>query len=345
MIHSPLPSIGIPALAQTASDIDSPIAPTAQTPQPVAFGLIGVAGYIAPRHLAAIRDTGNQLLAATDPHDSVGILDSYFPESRFFTEIERFDRFLEMQRYQERPAEYLSICSPNYLHDAHVRLALRLKANAICEKPLVINPWNLEQLTELEQEHGKQVFNVLQLRLHPAVRSLKQALESEKNRTRREVCLTYITRRGSWYHSSWKGQEDKSGGLGMNIGIHFFDLLLWLFGPSQRSLVHCIQEGKMSGVLELEGARVRWLLSVNEDDLPASVRQKGGFAYRSLSVDGEEVDLSAGFTDLHTEVYRDILAGGGFSISDARPSVELVYNIRNSRETSAGNLAHPLLHV
>lgn len=313
--------------------------------RPVNFALVGAAGFIAPRHLKAIRDTKNTLLAAVDPHDSVGVLDSYFPESRFFTEIERFDRFLDKQRHQRDlvPVEYVSICSPNYLHDAHVRLALRNHAHAICEKPLVVNPWNLEQLRELEDEYDRRVFTVLQLRQHPAVRSLKEQLEREGNRTRRDVCLTYITRRGRWYHHSWKGVEEKSGGLVMNIGIHFFDLLLWLFGSMQRSLVHQLSPTRVSGCLELEWARVRWFLSIDENDLPAEVREKGGFAYRQLEIDGEDLDLSTGFTDLHTEVYRDILQGGGFGIEDARPSIELVYNVRYSRETGANGLAHPLL--
>jgi UDP-N-acetyl-2-amino-2-deoxyglucuronate dehydrogenase len=312
---------------------------------PVNFALIGAAGFIAPRHLKAIRDTGNELLAAVDPHDSVGILDSYFPESRFFTEIERFDRFLDKQRHsrEAEPVQYVSICSPNYLHDAHIRLALRNHAHAICEKPLVINPWNLEQLHELEEEYQRRVYTVLQLRRHPAVCSLKEQIEREPSRTRRNVCLTYITRRGRWYRHSWKGVEEKSGGVVMNIGIHFFDLLLWLFGSMQRSLVHQLSPTRASGCLELEWARVRWFLSTDESDLPAEVARQGGIAHRCLEIDGEDLDLSAGFTDLHTEVYRDILRGGGFGIEDARPSIELVYNIRYSRETAANGMAHPLL--
>ena len=322
--------------------------PTSQTtPETTGrnFALIGVAGFIAPKHLKAIRDTGNQLAAAMDPHDSVGILDSYFPETRFFTEFERFDRFLEKQRRQKdtKPVEFLSICSPNYLHDAHVRLALRVQANAICEKPLVINPWNLEQLCELEQEYQRRIYTVLQLRLHPAVQALKRSLQAEANRSRREVCLTYITRRGAWYHHSWKGAEEKSGGLVMNIGIHFFDLLLWLFGPVQRSLLHQATPSRLAGYLELEGARVRWFLSLDVNDLPAEVRKKGGYAHRSITIDGQELDLSAGFTDLHTQVYRDILAGGGFGIEDARPAIDLVHMVRYSREAPANEFAHPLL--
>lgn len=312
---------------------------------PIHFALIGAAGFIAPRHFKAIRDTGNTLVAAVDPHDSVGILDSYFPEARFFTEIERFDRFLDKQRHSRElePVQYVAVCSPNYLHDAHIRLALRNHAHAICEKPLVINPWNLEQLREIEEEYGRRVYTVLQLRYHPSVLALKRQLDGSGNRTHHEVCLTYITRRGRWYQYSWKGIEEKSGGLVMNIGIHFFDLLLWLFGPMRRSLVHQLTPVRASGCLDLEWARIRWFLSISQDDLPAEVRRQGGFAYRRLEIDGVDLDLSTGFTDLHTEVYRDILRGGGFGIEDARPSIELAYNVRCSRETAANGLVHPLL--
>jgi UDP-N-acetyl-2-amino-2-deoxyglucuronate dehydrogenase len=334
-------------MIENAADVaQSQSAQVARHPStPKNFALIGAAGFIAPKHLKAIRDTGNRLVAAVDPHDSVGILDSYFPDSRFFTEIERFDRFLEKQRRNPsaKPVDFVSICSPNYLHDAHVRLALRLKAHAICEKPLVINPWNLEQLSELESEQERRVYTVLQLRLHKVVRELKRSFENEANRQRRNICLTYITRRGSWYHSSWKGNMEKSGGVAMNIGIHFFDLLLWLFGSMQRSLVHVSTAAKMSGCLELEWARVQWLLSVDENDLPLHVRQRNGHAWRSITIDGEEIDLSEGFTDLHTEVYRDILAGGGFGIRDAAPGIDLVYNIRNTVPSPANGTAHPLL--
>ena len=309
------------------------------------FALIGVAGYIAPRHLKAIRDTGNVLLGTVDPHDAVGVLDSYFPEARFFTEIERFDRFLERQRRQagREAVEFVTVCSPNYLHDAHVRLALRVGAHAICEKPLVINPWNLDQLQELEQEYERRIYTVLQLRHLPIVRELRESLQRETHRSRREIELTYITRRGRWYHHSWKGSEEKSGGLAMNIGIHFFDLLLWLFGRVERNLVHQNSPSRLSGCLELEYARVRWFLSVDGDDLPRTVREQGGYAHRSITIDGQELDLSAGFTDLHTEVYRQILSGRGFGIADARPSIELVYQVRQSRESAANGLAHPMV--
>lgn len=308
---------------------------------PSHFALIGTAGFVAPRHLKAIRDTGNKLLAACDPHDSVGILDSYFPQAKFFTEIERFDRFLEKQRRGAQPVDYVTICSPNYLHDAHVRLALRVHAHALCEKPLVINPWNLDQLSELEAEHGRRVYTVLQLRLHPNIVALKQRLAAAPAK-RHDVCLTYITPRGSWYLTSWKGSEEKSGGLAMNIGVHFFDVLLWLFGPMQRNLVHLAEPTRMAGALELERASVRWYLSVESSDLQAAPRD-GGPAHRSLTIDGEEVDFSTGFTDLHTAVYSDLVAGGGFGIADARPSIELVYAVRTSRSVPAGDSAHPFV--
>lgn len=313
---------------------------------PRRFALIGAAGYIAPRHLQAIHDTGSELVAAVDPHDSVGILDRYFPDARFFTEIERFDRHLERLRRDpnEQPVEYISVCTPNYLHDAHVRLAFRLKAHAICEKPLVISPWNLDQLEELEQEHQRRVFTVLQLRLHPAVQALKAALDADTSGQRKDISLTYVTARGSWYKSSWKGSEEKSGGLAMNIGVHFFDALLWLFGPMQRSSVHIANGVRLAGSLELERATVRWYLSVDRNDLPEHVRARGGSAFRALTIDGEDVDFSEGFTDLHTEVYRDILSGGGYGIEDARPAIELVHTIRTSREVPAsGGRAHAMV--
>ena len=309
------------------------------------FALIGAAGYIAPKHIHAIAETGNRLVVALDPHDSVGILDRFFPEASFFTEVERFDRFLERQRRDAdgTPVDFVSICSPNYLHDAHARLAMRVGADAICEKPLVITPWNLDQLSEIADEYQRRVFTVLQLRMHPEVKRLKQEMAETTNGSRRDICLTYITRRGKWYHHSWKGIEEKSGGLVMNIGIHFFDFLLWIFGGVERSCVHVSQPGRLAGVLELERARVRWFLSVAERDLPENVRREGGYAYRSLTLDGEELDLSAGFTDLHTEVYRDILSGGGYGINEARPAVEVAYQIRTSTVVKPNRFAHPFL--
>jgi UDP-N-acetyl-2-amino-2-deoxyglucuronate dehydrogenase len=310
------------------------------------FALIGAAGYIAPRHLKAIYDTGNRLLAATDPNDSVGILDRHFPDTRFFPEIERFDRYLEKIRRQSEKdrVHYVSICSPNYLHDAHVRLALRVHAHAICEKPLVINPWNIDALADLEAEFGYRVYTVLQLRLVPALVQLKTSLERGTRRDKADVCLTYITRRGLWYHASWKGDEAKSGGLAMNIGVHFFDLLLWLFGSYERSELHLKRTDKLAGFLELERATVRWFLSVDKYDLPNGFLEQGKPAYRSLTVDGEEIEFSSGFTDLHTEVYRDILAGRGFGLREVKPSIELVYRIRTSEEQHTGGaIAHPKL--
>lgn len=307
------------------------------------FAMTGVAGFIAPRHLKAIRDTGNTLVAAVDPHDSVGLLDSYFPEARFFTEPERFERFLEKRRFQgdDQRIHYVSICSPNYLHDAHIRMALREKAHAICEKPLVINPWNLDPLAELEAETGCNIYTVLQLRLHPPLVALQQQLAGRRDKAK--VVLTYVTRRGRWYDISWKGLEEKSGGVAMNIGIHFFDLLMWLFGPVEKSVVHLRDKRRMAGALELERASVLWFLSVDWDDIPAAYRQNGKYAFRSITVDGEEVEFSEGFGDLHTRVYENVLAGHGFGIADARPSIELVYTVRTSDVTPNTRDAHPFL--
>lgn len=296
------------------------------------FALVGAAGFVAPRHMRAIRDSGGQLLAVADPHDAVGIVDEFFPNVKYFREIERLDRFLEKLRRRD-PAErvhFVSICSPNYLHDAHVRLALRVRAHAICEKPLVIKPWNLDPLRELEAETGCRIHTVLQLRLHPAIVELRRKLQERPPRTRAEIELTYVTRRGPWYHLSWKGDEEKSGGLVANIGIHFFDMLIWLFGPPERAVVHLRDPRCAAGCLDLERARIRWFLSVSAADLPATAVEKGAAAYRSLTIDGEEVDFSSGFADLHTLVYRDILSGGGFGTEDARPSIEAVHMIRES---------------
>lgn len=309
------------------------------------FGLIGAAGYIAPKHIKAIHDTGNALVAATDPHDCVGRLDSMFPDARFFTEIERFDRYLEKCRLSdsENRVKYVSICSPNYLHDAHVRLALRVKADAICEKPLVISPWNLDALEELQEEHGQRVYSVLQLRLIPSLIKLKQELETQSDTQRADICLTYITRRGRWYDASWKGSHEKSGGVAMNIGIHFFDLLHWLFGDVEQSEVHISQKRKMAGVLDLERARVRWFLSTDANDLPESVVENGGYAYRSMTYEGQEIEFSGGFTELHTRVYEEILAGRGTGIQETRPAIELAHTINRSDVTSSLSGAHPFV--
>ncbi len=309
------------------------------------FGLIGAAGYIAPKHLKAIHDTGNQLVAAVDPHDCVGKLDGFFPQARFFTEIERFDRYLEKCRRgdEENQIKYVSICSPNYLHDAHVRLALRVKADAICEKPLVISPWNLDALEDLESEHGCRVHSVLQLRLLPSLLKLREELQEQVARERADVCLTYITRRGRWYDASWKGTHEKSGGVAMNIGIHFFDLLHWLFGEAEQSKVHLHGSRKMAGCLEFERAKVRWFLSTDADDLPDQVVEEGGFAYRSMTYEGQEIEFSGGFTDLHTRVYEEILAGRGTGIREARPSIEIAHSINNSETELSLVDAHPLV--
>lgn len=280
--------------------------------------------------MKAIKDTNNALVAAMDPFDSVGIIDSYFPESRFFTEIERFDRHLEKLRRNDKKVDYVSICSPNYLHDSHIRLALRLKAHAICEKPLVINPWNLDALQELENEYDTSVYTILQLRLLPSMIALKQKLESQQNREKVEINLKYITRRGQWYHTSWKGNEDKSGGVAMNIGIHFFDLLIWLFGDVNQLQVNLRQRDKVAGKLELDWATVNWHLSTDASDLPESAKKEGKYAYRSMTLEGEEIEFSNGFTDLHTTSYKEILNGNGFRILDAKKSVELVYRVRTA---------------
>lgn len=309
------------------------------------FALLGAAGYVAPKHLKAIRETGNSLVAAADPHDSVGILDSFFPDARFFTEIERFDRHLEKlrRRGEQSRVHYVSVCTPNYLHDAHVRLALRTSAHAICEKPLVISPWNLDQLAELEAESDSNVFVVLQLRNHASIQKLREELQQAGSGRRHEVDLTYITRRGAWYHRSWKGSPEKSGGLTMNIGIHFFDMLMWLFGPVSQLAVHLDREDKAAGVLELERATVRWYLSVDRDDLPESAVNKGSHAFRSIRIDGSELEFTGGFDDLHTRVYESVLAGEGYGIADARPAIDLVHRIREAEEANTTFGAHPLV--
>ena len=295
------------------------------------FAILGVGGFVAPRHLTAIRDTGNALVAACDPHDAVGILDKFSFNVRFFTEYERFDRHLEKLRRgpADQRVHYLSICSPNYLHDAHVRLALRVGAAAICEKPLVIRPWNLDALESLESEYGTRVYTILQLRLHPQLVALRERLLREPATRRHSVELTYVTSRGPWYDISWKGVEERSGGVVTNIGIHFFDMLLWLFGAVRRSDVHLREPRRAAGFLELDRADVRWFLSTDRADLPQAVRA-GQTTFRSVTVDGSEIEFSDGFDDLHTRVYQETLAGRGFGIQDARPSLELVHRIRHA---------------
>ncbi len=315
------------------------------------FALIGAAGYIAPRHMQAIKDTGNLLVAAMDPADSVGILDRYFDDVDFFTEFERFDRHIEKLRRKNDGKEihYVSICSPNYLHDAHMRFALRVGADAICEKPLVLNPWNLDALEEIEQETGKRIYNILQLRVHPAIKDLRRRINDERRKNndagkKAEIDLTYITGRGKWYFYSWKGMPEKSGGVATNIGIHFFDMLMWLFGKPRHSEVHLSDPKKMAGFIELEHAQVRWFLSVDKNDLPEKAKEAGKPTYRSILINGEEVEFSGGFTDLHTVVYQDILSGGGYGISDARPSIELVYQIRHAPVVAGSHeTRHPMV--
>ena len=308
------------------------------------FALTGVAGFVAPRHLQAIRDTGNRLVAAVDPHDNVGVLDKYSFDVRFFTEIERFDRHLEKLRRgpDATRVHYVSICSPNYLHDAHIRLALRVGAHAICEKPLVINPWNLDALEELEQETGCRVNTVLQLRLHPDLMALRDRLR-QPTLSRHDVCLTYITARGPWYDVSWKGSDERSGGIVTNIGIHFFDLLLWLFGPATACEVHIRDKRRIAGFLALERADVRWLLSAEYADLPFSAEPGTRTTFRSITVDGHEVEFSEGFNNLHTRVYEEVLAGRGFGIADSRPAIELSHRIRETLVSPVASYAHPII--
>lgn len=308
------------------------------------FALVGAGGYIAPRHMKAIRDTGNCLIAACDPSDSVGILDSFSYDVAFFTEFERFDRHAEKLRRQgdDRRIHYVSICSPNYLHDAHIRLALRIGADAICEKPLVLNPWNLDALQELEKETGRKVYNILQLRVHPAIIALRETVREASSNTKYNIDLTYITSRGRWYFTSWKGDSHKSGGVATNIGVHFFDMMIWIFGSVRHHEVHFADERKMAGYLELEKAHVRWFLSVDNNDLPEDIQAVGKTTFRSLTMDGEEFEFSEGFTDLHTIVYKEILEGRGYGMEDARAAINLVYELRNSVPTAAnGNHSHP----
>ena len=307
------------------------------------FAMTGVGGYVAPRHLQAIQAKSGVLVAACDPADSVGIMDRYFFDVRFFTEYERFDRHLEKLRRRDEGIDYLTVCSPNYLHDAHIRLALRLGADAICEKPLVINPWNLDALAELENETGHRVHTILQLRVHPAIVALREKILAAPPRERPVVDLTYITSRGRWYQVSWKGDEERSGGLVTNIGIHFFDMLMWIFGDVQSSQVHHYERDRAAGFIQLERADVRWLLSIDRTDLPAETQAAGQTTYRSITIDGQEIEFSGGFTDLHTRIYEEVVQGRGFGIEDARPSIELVHGIRTADVVPSGSSAHPLL--
>jgi len=307
------------------------------------FALVGAAGYIAVRHLKAIKETNNNLVAALDPFDSVGIIDSYFPEADFFTEFERFDRHIYKLNRENHPVNYVSICSPNYLHDSHIRFALRQGADAICEKPLVLNPWNVEALKDYEKETGKKVYNVLQLRLHPSIIELKEKIDNGDPDKIYDIDLTYLTSRGKWYHFSWKGDVSKSGGVATNIGIHFFDMLSWIFGDVQENVVHERTNERSAGFLQLERARVRWFLSVDYNDLPQEIKEQGQRTFRSIKVEGEELEFSGGFTDLHTQTYQGILNGKGFGLDDALNSIETAHEIRNAEIKGKVGDYHPLL--
>src|SRR5688500_17478925 len=294
------------------------------------FALIGAAGFIAPRHLKAIKETGNNLVAALDKHDNVGILDSYFPNADFFTEFERFDRHLDKLKRKGEKVDYVSICSPNYLHDSHIRFALRYGANAICEKPLVLNPWNLDALTEIENETEGRVFTILQLRLHPTIIALREKIQQGPADKIYDVNLNYITSRGSWYQSSWKGDNSKAGGIATNIGIHFFDMLIWIFGSVLSLSVNQLQPDLAAGSLTLERARINWCLSINYEHLPEDVKRSNKRTFRTLTLGCKEIEFSEGFTDLHTQSYNEILKGNAFGLTDAKASIDLVYKIRNT---------------
>lgn len=305
------------------------------------FGLVGAAGYIAPRHMKAIRETGNRLVAAYDPCDSVGVIDSYFPDAHFFTEFERFDRHVDKLRRRGDKTDYMAICSPNYLHDAHIRFALRSEAHAICEKPLVLNPWNIDPLAQIEAETGRRIYNILQLRLHPSIIELRDMVRSAPLDKVFDVDLTYITSRGNWYGASWKGDLNKSGGIATNIGVHFFDMLMWVFGSLQNSTVHLHKADVAAGYLELKNARVRWFLSINANHLPDSAKEKSQRTHRSILIKGRELEFSDGFTDLHTASYMNILNGAGYGLEEARACIEAVYEIRNAVAVGRKGEYHP----
>jgi UDP-N-acetyl-2-amino-2-deoxyglucuronate dehydrogenase len=313
------------------------------TENPKNFGIIGVAGYIAVKHLIAIKETGNNLLASLDRFDSVGRIDGYFPKSDFFVEFERFDRHFDKLKRTGTKIDYVSICSPNYLHDSHIRFALRHHAEAICEKPIVLNPWNVEALQEIENETGHKIYTVLQLRLHPKIIELREKIKNGPKGKVYNIDLSYITSRGNWYSISWKGDIQKSGGVATNIGIHFFDMLNWIFGKTVNNIVHLSEPNKAAGYLELENARVRWFLSLDFNDIPDYIKNTGQRTFRSIRVEGEEIEFSEGFADLHTITYKEILAGRGFGLKDARESVEMAYNIRNSNSVGLKGDYHPLL--
>lgn len=311
------------------------------------FALIGASGYIAPRHMKAIKETGNNLIAALDPYDGIGIMDSYFPQASFFTEFERFDRFVDKwHREHDKKIEYMSIASPNYLHDSHIRFALKSGADAICEKPLVLNPHNIDQLKLIEKETGKKVYNILQLRLHPSIIALKQKVTKELKENPSKVYdidLTYLTSRGKWYFISWKGNESKSGGIASNIGVHFYDMLCWIFGDVEENIVHLKTPDTNAGSFKLKNANVRWFLSVNYDYIPGDIKAKGLTTYRSITVDNEEIEFSGGFTDLHTRSYEEILKGNGFGLDEAYGSIRTVSTIRNLEPIGMKGDYHPFI--
>ncbi|MAM04498.1 MAG: oxidoreductase [Flavobacteriales bacterium] len=310
------------------------------------FAIMGASGYIAPRHIEAIKKTNNNLIVAFDISDSVGVLDSYFPNTDFFNEIERFDRHIEKLKYQNSiNLDYVSICTPNYFHDSHIRMSLRWGANAICEKPLVLNPWNLQALKLIEESSGKKIYNTLQLRLHDSVVKLKEKIVSSNKKTKYDIDLTYITSRGNWYYTSWKGDPKKSGGIATNIGIHFFDMLIYIFGKVQKNIINIRSHDRASGILELENARVRWFLSINSETLPEKIKKQGKRTFRSITIDSEEFEFSEGFTDLHTKVYENIIDGKGFSLDDTEPSIETAYQIRNALPIGLKGDYHPFANL
>lgn len=305
------------------------------------FALIGAAGYIAPKHMAAIKETNNILVAALDKNDSVGIIDSYFPDAAFFTEFERFDRHLEKVKRNNKSVDFLSICSPNYLHDAHIRFGLRYGSNVICEKPTVLNPWNVDALQEIEKETGKTIYNILQLRLHKNIVALKSQVENSTSDKVFDIDLTYITSRGNWYYTSWKGDENKSGGIATNIGVHFFDMLSWIFGDVTENKIHIHEHDRAAGYLEFKNARVRWFLSINNETLPQNIKENGGRTFRSISIDGNEIEFSNGFSDLHTKSYEAILNNEGFSLNESRRAIELIHDIRHKSPIGLKGEFHP----
>tara|TARA_B100000925_G_scaffold254026_1_gene206750 strand:+ start:14128 stop:15066 length:939 start_codon:yes stop_codon:yes gene_type:complete len=307
------------------------------------FALIGVSGYIAPRHMAAIKDTGNNLVASLDPNDSVGIIDSYFPDASFFTEFERFDRHIDKERRKGNKIDYISICSPNYLHDSQIRFALRSGSDVICEKPLVLNPWNIDGLSEIEKDTNQKINTILQLRVHPSIIELKDKVKRIKNEKKFEVELTYITSRGKWYLQSWKGDSKKSGGIATNIGIHFFDMLHFVFGDIQENIIHAHNETMAAGYIEYENARVRWFLSMDYESIPVNIKEKGLRTYRSIKVNGDEFEFSDGFTDLHTLSYQEILAGRGFGLEENRVAIETVSHIRSASPIGPKGDYHPFI--